>query len=167
MGYVRDRKCDFNALHFEWSQQPDLAHSYGVELAEARKAVDIAEKAMDVEKAKAYKRAVEVVKSPVDAVKAEAALDEKYLKRLDDYNTAKYQLGLVQAAYESIGNQKKRALENLVTLYGQQYYAAPIEPRDYENWKQRRFSEESAEKVQTRATEASKTAVARRRERTV
>lgn len=165
VAYAKDCKIDMNNLHWEWARQPDLAYQYGVELADARRAVDQAEKALDVEKAKAYKRASEKG-GKVDEVKAEAALDRDYLAKLEAYNEAKYQLGLVQAAYEAIVNTKKRALENAVTLYGQQYYSTPVEPRDYEAWRDRRFSEESAERVKERATEASRAAVAARRSRT-
>ena len=162
MNYHKDKAIDWDALHFEWARQPELAHEYGVELADAKRAVDDAKEALDVAKAKAFLAAAEEIKSPVDKVKAWADQDPKYLAAVQGYNEAKHKLGLVQAAYDAITQTKRKALEALVSLHGQQYWSAPVEQKDYEQWCGRKFGVEAQEKRREKATEASKAAAARR-----
>lgn len=129
MNYKNDIRIDPNNLDIEWLRQPDLAYIYGNELAEARSKTDRAKERMDIESANAFKRALETVGKPVDAVRAAADVDPDYRKSVEMFNQAKYEQGLLQAAYDAI-QTKKTALENLVRLHGQQYFASPREPKE-------------------------------------
>lgn len=162
MNYARDKSIDWDHLHFEWARQADLTHDYGVELADAKLKVDKAKERLDIAKAKAFLKATEEVKSPVDKIKAVAELDSNYIQAVQEHNQAKHELGLVQAAYDAVTQTKRKALEALVSLHGQQYWSAPVEPRDYEQWCGKRFGEESQQKTASKATEASKVAAAKR-----
>lgn len=165
MNYARDVSIDYNNLHFEWARQPDLTLQYGEELAEARRLTDKAKEALDVAKAKAFQKALAEVQKPVDAVKAAADLDPDFLNAVESYNMAQHNQRLVQVAYDAV-QVKKTALENWVRLHGQEYFAQPIEPREYEQWAGKRFGEESQEKVKDRANANAKAAAAARRPRT-
>ena len=161
MNYHKDKAIDWDALHFEWARQPELAHEYGVELADAKRAVDNAKEALDVAKAKAYLKASELGLK-VDNTKAEAELDANYQHHVREYSNAKHFLGLVQAAYDAITQTKRKALEALVSLHGQQYWSAPVEQKDYEQWCGKKFGQEAQQQRREKATEASKAAAARR-----
>jgi len=134
MDYGKDVSIDQNALDWEWLRQADLTLKYGEALAEARLATDQAKEAMDVEEAQAQNRVREHYLSTgskmptVDQVRAEVELDSLRRDAVEDFNQARYQQALVQAAFDAI-QAKKSALENLVRLHGQQYFAGPAEPK--------------------------------------
>ena len=162
--FTQDVRIDFTHLHFEWAIQPELTYYYGEQLAEAKRKVDRAEEAMDVAKAKAVREAFGKGLKVEDA-KADAAIDPEYLKAVAAYNQAKYESNLAQAAFDAI-QTKKYALENLVRLHGQEYFAMPVEPKEYEDWKGTRFSAESTEKTKEAATANCQAAAQRRTRRT-
>lgn len=128
LNYEKDIKIDHNNLDLEWLRQPDLAFAYGNALADARAETDLADENLDISKAKAVQKAFGLGLK-VDAAKAEADLDPDYLEALESYRTAKHKQGLIQAAYDAV-QTKKSALENLVRLHGQQYFASPQEPKE-------------------------------------
>lgn len=161
--FTQDVRIDFGHLHFEWAAQPELTYYYGEQLAEAKRKVDRAEEAMDVAKAKAVREAFGKGLK-VDAAKSDAEENKDYRKTISDYNQARYESNLAQAAFDAI-QTKKYALENLVRLHGQEYFAIPVEPKEYEDWKGKRFSEESAEKTKEQAQANCRAAAAQRRVR--
>lgn len=132
MDYASDVKIDPRNLDWEWLRQTDLTLVYGQELAEAKRKVDKAKEALDVEESKALLRAFETVEKPVDKVKATAEIDPIYLKRVSEYNQAKYEAGLVQAAYDAVA-MKKPALENLTRLLMSDLFSSPVEPKELGN----------------------------------
>lgn len=163
LDYASDVRIDPRNLDWEWLRQADLALLYGNELAEARRKVDNAKEAMDVEESKALLRAFEKVEKPVDKVKATAETDPEYLSKIQAYNKARYEAGLVQAAYDAI-QTKKSSLENLVRLHGQQYFAGPSEPKELGT--KTCFSETRDKSRRENANEAAKAAADKRRGRT-
>lgn len=162
--FAQDVRIDFTHLHFEWAAQPELTYYYGEQLAEAKRKVDRAEEAMDVAKSKATKESFSKGLKVEDA-KADAALNPEYTKSVSNYNQARYESNLAQAAFDAI-QTKKYALENLVRLHGQEYFAMPVEPKEYEEWKGTRFSAESTEKTKEAATANCQAAAQRRVRRT-
>ena len=161
--FKQDVRVDFSHLHFEWAIQPELTNYYGEQLAEAKRKVDRTEEAVDVAKAKATEEAFGKGLK-VDAAKADAEKNSEYRKAVSSYNQARYESNLAQAAFDAI-QTKKYALENLVRLHGQEYFAMPVEPKEYEDWKGKRFSEESAEKTKEQAQANCRAAAAQRRVR--
>ena len=53
----------------------------------------------------------------------------KYKKANEEFLNAKYEVDVAQAAVVAM-SQRKDALENLVRLHGQQYFAGPKVPHD-------------------------------------
>lgn len=160
MDYGRDVLIDYNALDWEWLRQAELTLKYGEALAEARLATDQAKEAMDIEEAKAGGRAREHfssknIKVTVDMVRDEVQLDDDRQEAAEKFNQARYQQGLVQAAFDAI-QAKKSALENLVRLHGQQYFAGPSEPKQI--GEKSSMSERSTEAMKKRVTERTSTA---------
>jgi uncharacterized protein (UPF0179 family) len=170
MGYQQDKQVDFNNLHFEWVRQVDLAHDYGVELAEASKAVNNAEEVVKVEEAKAANRVRESYaasggKVTVDQVKFDTVLDPKYTEAREAIIKLRYELDLVKAAVKAI-DDKKRALENAVVLFTREYWSTPVEQGDYDNWSNKRFTSENQKEVRKTATETMKEAATKRKRTT-
>lgn len=162
MDYSKDKKIDFNNLHYEWARQPDLAEEYERELAEANKLVADAEEELEIAKAQAFLKAHDEIKSPVDKVKAAADLDPKYRAAASKYNQKKYERDLIRAAVKGI-DVKKPGLENAVTLWSKQYFSTPIEPTDYEQWERDRFRQDQNESKSKAANVAAKEAATKRR----
>jgi hypothetical protein len=63
------------------------------------------------------------------SVQAVILLDKEHARLSDELNTARYQLEVIAAAVRAL-DQKKSALENLVRLQGQNYFAGPSVPRE-------------------------------------
>lgn len=135
--FEEDVRIDPEALDVEWLRQPQLMLRYASELAEARTQADFAKDALDVAEAEidADIRANPAMYIGDDKKLTEATVsglvtrDQKVRSRAEQLNRARESVGLLQAAVNAI-ETKKTALENLVRLLGQQYFAGPKEPRD-------------------------------------
>ena len=116
---------DQNLLDVEWVNQPKLFFKYAEELAEAEGRLDCAErdlKALDADidsiiRAREEKVTEALVKSKILGDKKHQAQEELIAKR-------RRKVGLLRAVVQSL-DQRKRALEKLVDLHGQQYFATP------------------------------------------
>lgn len=157
MGFFEDKRIDLNNLHFEWMRQVDLSHEYGMNLAEARKRVEKAQEAVKVEEALAGERVRSKlsgmnVKFTVDMVKDGVALDEELRECKEELIEALYNRDVINAGFTAI-QDKKKALEGLVELLRMEYWAVPVEPREYENWKGQNLLNESRNKADKEAHE--------------
>lgn len=145
---------DKNRLDDEWLNQPKRYFEWAVQLEDARADIDDAKREYDVTKTEfdEVKAKVEldirndpddyhlpkvtdksiaaVVLMQLDYKEAEDSL-YKAQERID---TAKHRAGILQAVVSAL-DQRKKALEKLVDLHGQKYFATP------------RASENSAEVV--------------------
>ena len=72
-----------------------------------------------------------------DGVKATVATTEAYYRNHKEHKQAKqewidaqYECNMAEVAKWEIGNSRKAALENLVKLHGQNYFAGPSVPRN-------------------------------------
>jgi hypothetical protein len=168
MSYESDIKVDYENLHMEWVAQPDLTYHYGKEVAEARAKVDRLKESLDVEEAQALMRAFipgpDGKKPTVDQAKSVATVDPLRQLAAADLNEARRTLGLVQAAYEAI-QVKKSALENLVRLHGQQYFAGPVEPKVLGERTGVTMDQKATTAVRNRSNEAAREAASRVRPR--
>jgi hypothetical protein len=119
-----------NRLDREWERQPMLYHEHAVNLADAKLALDDAESAFDVVRAEVmldiYERpdAHGLDKATKDTVEAALALNKKVKAAKSAVHRAKHLVELTTAIVKGL-DHKKRALESLVSLHGQDYFSEP------------------------------------------
>jgi hypothetical protein len=135
LNYEKDIRIDPEALDVEWLNQPHLFLTYARNSANMRKSLDEAKQSLDIAKAEADKK---IRTNPekyglekiTESVVANAILIENgYKAAFQEYLDAKYEADMASAAVQAM-EQKKSALENLVRLYGQSYFAGPKVPRN-------------------------------------
>lgn len=158
LNYEKDISIDDSALDVEWLQQASLTLKYCQLEADARKAVDDTKAQLDIVEAELDKEIrnnpekFDLPKITESAIKSAILVNENYINAKDEYSQAQYELNMAQAAVRAI-YAKKDALENLVRLHGQQYFAGPSVPRDLsKEWesKQRQKSSNSKVKIKRR-----------------
>jgi len=145
MNYQEDIRIDETALDVEWLEQASLAMKYGKYYALARRRFIEAEEKVKVVRAELI---AEANANPVKCCKKDkpnAADIEAYYRNAkrhkdakEEWVTAQYELDMAEIAKNEIGFTRKSALENLVRLHGQQYFAGPKVPRDIE-WERKAF----------------------------
>lgn len=153
LNYEKDTSIDESALDTEWLQQASLTFKYCQLEADARKAVDDTKAQLDIVEAELDK---EIRNNPEkfglpkiteSAIKSAILVNENHINAKDEYSQAQYELNMAQAAVRAI-YAKKDALENLVRLHGQQYFAGPSVPRDLsKEWENRQKQTNSNKKV--------------------
>ena len=130
--FERELRIDESALDVEWLEQPRLFFKYAQQLTEAEREADLAKDNLDYVKAKLDLkiRGENTEKKPTEAqILSNIIIDEKYREAQTKFIDAKEKAKLLGVAVKAI-DTRKNALENLVRLFGQQYFAAPKEPRD-------------------------------------
>jgi hypothetical protein len=135
MNYEDDLSIDESALDVEWLEQPQLMFKYARYCAELEKVADEAKDKLEYVKAEVERDIREspekygIVKITEAVVAGTILLQEKYKGALVEYNKAKFDAKVSGGAVRSF-DQRKTALENLVRLNGQQYFAGPTVPRN-------------------------------------
>jgi hypothetical protein len=135
MNYEIDITIDEGALDVEWLEQPRLMLKYARNAAEARKALDEAKEKLDFVKADLDRKIrtdpedYGLMKVTEPTVAAAIFTCDEYKEANKDYIQAKFDADIAQGATFAF-NARKDALENLVRLHGQQYFAGPKIPRD-------------------------------------
>ncbi len=133
--YEKDIYIDESALDVELLGQALLMIRYARKAAEARVEMDKAKDGVEVARAKLDKNIridpeqFEVVKITEGAVAAAILLQPQYKEANEAFLEARYEYDMARYAVQAI-DQRKAALENLVRLHGQQYFAGPSIPRD-------------------------------------
>ncbi len=132
-----DLRIDPSQLDIEWLQQASLMMKYSGLAADARKSVDLLKEKCDVVEAdlsrkirkrpSKYKIEKGTEKEITVAIKGQDIYKEANSELID----AKHEADVLQSVCRSL-EHKKRALEQLVTLQGQNYFAGPREPRNLE-----------------------------------
>lgn len=127
---------DKDELDREWIEQPDKYLEYAMQLAEANNEVNERKASLDVSEAEAeldirskprkYKLSEPIREA---SVKLQIVLHPDVQKATRRLNKAKYRAGILSAAVTAL-DHRKRALEKLVDLHGQGYFAAPRMPKD-------------------------------------
>lgn len=121
---------DINRLEEEWLRQPRLYYQAAKELADAR--LDVAEAKAGFElieaeldrKIRADPVTYELGKIREEAVKNCVIMQPEYQAALKDYNRKKHFVDLREAHVSALEHRKK-ALENMVALWSQSYFANP------------------------------------------
>lgn len=132
--FEKDVQINPGALDVEWLRQASLFRKYAAASADAKDEVTRAKDHLEVVKAQqdSMIRGIPTDKKPTEAAIAGLVLQsQEYQDANEAYLKAKYNADMVQAAVSAM-EHKKTALENLVRLMGQQYFAGPREPRDLE-----------------------------------
>jgi hypothetical protein len=157
LNYEQDINIDPESLDVEWLQQPKLMLKYTNLAAETKRTVDLAKEKLDLIKAELDKQ---IRTHPEDFIKGIDKITEalvsntilslgEYIDVNAEYIEARYQNEITNNAVRAL-EQKKSALENLVKLYGQQYFAGPKVPRDLSNeWVKKQDQKSTNEKIGT------------------
>ena len=135
MDYEKDLQIDHNALDVEWLDQPQKFMRYSVLHTDACLKVDKAKENLDVVQAEL---SMKIRKDPDDydipkvteaTVSNAITLSPEFQEANLEYIKAKHEANILLCAVKAF-DQRKRALEHLVQLLGQQYFASPSAPRD-------------------------------------
>ncbi len=141
MNYEDDLKIDETALDIEWLDQPTLMFKYGKLLAYARMEADLSKENLNLVKAELDKdirtnpEMYAIDKITEAAIQNTILTQSKYKKAYQRYIDASFEVNILQSAVSAV-DQRKTALENMVRLHGQQYFAGPRIPRDLSEMRQ-------------------------------
>jgi len=135
MNYERDIHIDETSLDIEWLEQSALMFKYGTNEADMEREKDLAKERLDLVKADLDKSIRENPEKFGIAKITEAAVSNTIISQ-DEHKTAyhefleiQHEYNIAKVAVRAVA-QRKDALENLVRLHGQQYFAGPKIPRD-------------------------------------
>jgi len=156
MDYEKDIRIDETALDVEWLDQPRLMMQYARHAADTKRDVDLVKEQLDLTRAELDK---EIRSNPEDydisgkitesVISNTIITQPEYKKTAKEYSDAKFEYDVAQAAVRAV-DQRKTALENLVKLYGQQYFAGPSVPRNLnKEWEEREMQKRADKKVAT------------------
>jgi len=158
-----DAAIDPAQLDVCWLEQPNLVAKYGKALARAE--MEAKQTAEDVKSIRSdIIIAISADPSPLgDGVKPTAPVVEAYYRQDADYRRAKARMIKAEATAERLRQcinalyNRRTALENLVRLHGQEWFAGPRAPRDLvaeweQNTKHRRASTNVKEHTKRRRT---------------
>jgi len=135
MDYNEDIKINREELDLEWLRQPELVGRYSRELAQAQLELDKLEEKISIitaEKELAIRTSPEkfgLEKVTEGALKTILTADKELIGLKETLNEKKFEINILSAVLKSL-EHKKKALENLVTLHGQNYFATPSIPFD-------------------------------------
>lgn len=154
--YEEDVEIDESILDVMWIDQPRLTAKYCRIMAHYQRTMDLAEERVNFVKStlardiRADPSAHDVVPGSrgitEDQIKAATRVNEEYRAANRAYIEAKYQFEVARGAVKSVDN-RKAALENLVRLHGQQYFAGPSVPHDLSVERQRHDADRQAQRV--------------------
>lgn len=117
-------------LDDEWLMQPELVYDYCTQLADAKLELEEAKVELDVVKAdlevdiRNNPHDHEIPKATESSIKAIVARHPDVKEAQQRLNEAKHSVAIIDSAVEAL-NHKRAALENLVKLFGQSYFAMP------------------------------------------
>ena len=139
VSYEDDIAIDEQALDVEWLTQSQKMMKYCKMAAEAQRALNLAKENVDfvyatVNRAvrndpESYGVAAGSRGITEDSIKSAIQVHPEYQAATKEYIDAKYEAEVASGAVRAF-DQRKSALENLVRLCGQNYFAGPQVPRD-------------------------------------
>jgi phage host-nuclease inhibitor protein Gam len=137
INYKEDVKIDFDNLDLEWIDQAELARRYAKHVSTLKKEVRrLEEKKKTIRSILIDKinRDPETLtgKARPNAADIEAAYrtNEEYIETVDELLDAQEEAEYAEYVYQEISWTRKKALEQLVTLHAQMYFAGPSVPRN-------------------------------------
>ena len=143
MNYEQDMTIDPDSLDVEWIEQPRLMMQYARYAAQTRLEVERVKEELDIIRAELDKdiridpEKFGIIKLTESVVTSTIITQREYMVANEKYLCVQYDSNMAQGAVRALEG-KKTALENLVKLHGQQYFAGPSVPRDLsKEWAQR------------------------------
>lgn len=133
--YEKNIQIDEESLDLEWLDQPkhfikiakaSAEATFDLDQAKASFDVTCSELEMDIRNNPGNYKIEKVTES---AIKAALCQTDKHQEALQNLNEAKRDAAILQGAVRAF-DQRKSALENLVRLHGQSYFAGPSVPRN-------------------------------------
>ena len=153
MNYERDVRIDDSALDVEWLEQPQLMMKYSRYAADAGRVLEQRKEQLEVTRAELDKKIrsdpenFDIAKVTESVVANTIITQSEYREAQEAMIEAKHEYDMARAAVRSIDG-KKDALENLVRLHGQQYFAGPSVPRDLsKEWEEKQRQKQADTKV--------------------
>jgi len=154
--FEQDLEINPNELDVQASMQAEIYFKWAEKAVKARERLDRAKFQLEVSQATLSSQArvdpdsfgiTKVTKTGLDAA---VKSHPDYVEAYEEYLKAKSSSALMDKAADAM-EQKKRMIEVLITLHGQQYFAGPSVPRNLsEAWK------EAKEKTSARVLEKQK-----------
>ena len=133
--YNDDVSINPDALDVEWTKQAQTFFKYAELTAKARDAMDRKKEKIDILEAtmglkiRTNPASYGLEKITEGAVQSTILIDQNHIDVLAELADLKYEYEVLIAAVRAL-DQKKSALENLVRLQGQNYFAGPSVPRE-------------------------------------
>ena len=161
MSYEIDMSIDENSLDYELLEQPTLMTKYSRLLAEARRDRDLSKESLDLKKAEIdldirdNPANYNLEKVTVAAVEACILMEDEFQEAQKALNNANYEVNVLQGVVSAI-DHRKSALEQLVKLYGQNYFAGPAVPHNLSEIRKEK-TEEISHRVRTSLKRTTKT----------
>lgn len=121
---------DKDNLDEEWVRQPELYHEYATQLADARLEQSEAQNKLEIVTAnldaeiRSDPESYGLAKITDAVVKATIPSQPEHKKATQKVQKARHRVDVLQAAVAAL-DHKKKALENLVYLHGQNYFSSP------------------------------------------
>jgi hypothetical protein len=139
MNYEDDIVIDEQMLDVEWLDQPRLMGDYCQIAAEAHRVMDLAEENLDFVRS-TLERAIRTDPTGYgvvagsrgiteDSIKSAIKVHPEYQSASRAHIDAKYEYAVAAGAVRAF-DHRKSALEKLVQLHGQSYFAGPSVPHD-------------------------------------
>jgi hypothetical protein len=152
--FEEDLYIDPTALDVEWLNQPNTFLKYTEKLAWASRELDRHKQRLDVIQARVDTevRGKYTDKKPTEtAIHNEVIQNELVLHEMEEILHQKYEVDLLTGAVRAF-DQRKTALENLVRLQGQNYFAVPKEPRNLGAEYEKKLKQDAARKRMAEAS---------------
>jgi hypothetical protein len=138
MNYQRDMRIDDTALDVEWLDQAELALKYGRHWSNCYDELKRAEEKVKYVRSKLIleinknpdKYLGEGIKPTDPKVEAAYRTNDEFLEAKEEWLVALKKANDAEIAKNEIAFTRKSALENMVILNGQNYFAGPKVPRD-------------------------------------
>jgi len=137
INFERDMKIDEQSLDVEWLKQTELAHLYNQHYAQCYKDLQIAQEEVKTIRSSLIRKANKFPEIHCLKPKPTAGDIEAYYRTHPKYKRLKtkvidleYEKNMAELGKNEINYTRKAALEQLVTLLGQSYFAGPRAPRN-------------------------------------
>lgn len=133
--FANDVSIDINQLDVEAARQAETFFKWAERATEARALVDEAKLQLDTTEAKLQldcrknPRKFGLERVTEATIVAAVKVSKRYIRYYDRWIRRRRTSAMLANAVMAM-EQKKKAIENLITLHGQQYFAGPSVPRD-------------------------------------
>ncbi len=152
LNYTQDIHIDEDALDLEALDQAELMLKYCEYEADAIKEMDEAKEKLEYTYADLDQRmrqnpdAFDLTKITDKSVDSAIKSNDEYRQAYEDFINAKHEANIAKGAVKAFDHRKKM-IEILYGLHGQQYFAGPAEPRNLSQERNKRPSKKQSNKA--------------------